>query len=111
MGSRHSMPHSRVGVAAIPDGDTVMSDPAMLRPLLPHIIENALKISPPESAVDISIARTPGEVEVRDRDRGPGIDPEFMERAFDPFTRRISPVPERSPAWGSACSRRARSLG
>lgn len=79
--------HSRVRVAAIPDGDTVMSDPAMLRPLLRHIIENALKFSPPESAVDISIARTPGEVEVRVRDRGPGIDPEFMERAFDPFTQ------------------------
>jgi signal transduction histidine kinase len=79
--------HSRVRVVAIADGDTVMSDPAMLTPLLRHIIENALKFSPPGSAVDISIARTSGEVEVRVRDRGPGIDPEFMERAFDPFTQ------------------------
>jgi signal transduction histidine kinase len=78
---------SRVRVIAIPDGDTVMSDPAMLTPLLRHIIENALKFSPPGSAVDISIARTSGEVEVRVRDRGPGIDPAFMERAFDPFTQ------------------------
>ena len=59
----------------------------MLTPLLRHIIENALKFSPPGSAVDISIVRTSGEVEVRVRDRGPGIDPEFMERAFDPFTQ------------------------
>ena len=36
--------------------------------------------------LDISIARTSSEVEVRVRDRGPGIDPEFLERAFDPFT-------------------------
>jgi signal transduction histidine kinase len=79
--------HSRVRVVAISDGDTVMSDPAMLTPLLRHIIENALKFSPPGSAVDISIVRTSGEVEVRVRDRGPGIDPEFMERAFDPFTQ------------------------
>jgi two-component system sensor histidine kinase KdpD len=78
---------SRVRVIAIPDGDTVMSDPAMLTPLLRHIIENALKFSPLGSAVDISIARTSGEVEVRVRDRGPGIDPAFMERAFDPFTQ------------------------
>ena len=79
--------HSRVRVVAIADGDTVMNDPAMLTALLRHIIENALKFSPPGSAVDISIARTSGEVEVRVRDRGPGIDPEFMERAFDPFTQ------------------------
>jgi len=79
--------HSRVRVVAIADGDTVMNDPAMLTALLRHIIENALKFSPPGSAVDISIARTSGEVEVRIRDRGPGIDPEFMERAFDPFTQ------------------------
>jgi signal transduction histidine kinase len=79
--------HSRVRVVAISDGDTVKSDPAMLTPLLRHIIENALKFSPPGSAVDISIVRTSGEVEVRVRDRGPGIDPEFMERAFDPFTQ------------------------
>jgi len=64
-----------------------MSDPALLKPLLRHIIENALKFSPPGSAVDIAIARTSGEVEVRVRDRGPGIDPEFLERAFDPFTQ------------------------
>jgi signal transduction histidine kinase len=79
--------HSRVRIVPISDGDTVKSDPAMLTPLLRHIIENALKFSPPGSAVDISIVRTSGEVEVRVRDRGPGIDPEFMERAFDPFTQ------------------------
>ena len=79
--------HSRVRVVAISDGDTIKSDPALLTPLLRHIIENALKFSPPGSAVDISIVRTSGEVEVRVRDRGPGIDPEFMERAFDPFTQ------------------------
>jgi signal transduction histidine kinase len=79
--------HSRVRVVAISDGETVMSDPAMLTPLLRHIVENALKFSPPGSAVDISIARISGEGEVRVRDRGPGIDPEFMERAFDPITQ------------------------
>jgi len=77
----------RVRVVATPDGDAVLSDPAMLKPLLRHLIENALKFSPPGSAVDISIARTSGEVEVRVRDRGPGIDLEFLERAFDPFTQ------------------------
>lgn len=92
--------HSRVRVVAIADGDTVMSDPAMLEPLLRHIIENALKFSPPGSAVDISIARTSGEVEVRVRDRGPGIGPEFMERAFDPFTQEDQSTTRAKPGLG-----------
>jgi signal transduction histidine kinase len=77
----------RVRVGAMSEGDTVMSDPAMLKPLLRHIMENALKFSPPGSTVDISLSRISGEVEVRVRDRGPGISSEFMERAFDPFTQ------------------------
>jgi signal transduction histidine kinase len=92
--------HGRVRVVAIPDGDTVMSDPAMLTPLLRHIIENALKFSPPGSAVDISIARISGEVEVRVRDRGPGIGPEFMERAFDPFTQEDQSSTRAKPGLG-----------
>jgi two-component system sensor histidine kinase KdpD len=78
---------ARVRVAAIPDRLTMMSDPAMLKPLLRHVIENALKFSPPGSPVDVSIARTSDEVEVRVRDRGPGIGLEFLDRAFDPFTQ------------------------
>jgi signal transduction histidine kinase len=92
--------HSRVRVVAIADGDTVMSDPAMLEPLLRHIIENALKFSPPGSAVDISIARASREVEVRVRDRGPGIGPEFMERAFDPFTQEDQSSTRAKPGLG-----------
>jgi len=91
---------SRVRVVAIADGDTVMSDPAMLEPLLRHIIENALKFSPPGSAVDISIARALREVEVRVRDRGPGIGPEFMERAFDPFTQEDQSSTRAQPGLG-----------
>jgi signal transduction histidine kinase len=78
---------ARVRVAARPDRLTMMSDPAMLKPLLRHVIENALKFSPPGSPVDVSIARTSDEVEVRVRDRGPGIGLEFLDRAFDPFTQ------------------------
>ena len=91
---------SRVRVVTIPGGDTVLSDPAMLEPLLRHIIENALKFSPPGSAVDISITRTSGEVDVTVRDRGPGIDPEFMERAFDPFTQEDQSSTRAQPGLG-----------
>jgi len=91
---------SRVRVVAIAGGDTVMSDPAMLEPLLRHIIENALKFSPPGSTVDVSIARTSGEVDVRVRDRGPGIGPEFMERAFDPFTQEDQSSTRAQPGLG-----------
>ncbi len=91
---------SRVRVMASSDDDTVMSDPAMLKPLVRHIMENALKFSPRESAVDVSIDRTSGEVEVRVRDRGPGIDPAFLERAFDPFTQEDQSSTRAKPGLG-----------
>ena len=91
---------SRVRVMAPSDDDTVMSDPAMLNPLVRHIMENALKFSPRESAVDVSIVRTSGEVEVRVRDRGPGIDPAFLERAFDPFTQEDQSSTRAKPGLG-----------
>jgi signal transduction histidine kinase len=91
---------SRVRVMAPSDDDTVMSDPAMLKPLVRHIMENALKFSPRESAIDVSIVRTSGEVEVRVRDRGPGIDPAFLERAFDPFTQEDQSSTRAKPGLG-----------
>jgi signal transduction histidine kinase len=77
----------RVRVQTIGDADTVMSDPALLNPLFRHIIENALKFSPPGSTVEVAITQASHEVVAVIRDHGPGIGADFMERAFDPFSQ------------------------
>jgi signal transduction histidine kinase len=78
-------------------------DPDLMGKALGHLIDNAVKYSPPSGVVDISfrvtepepegesafgfVLRAPMErhVEVAIRDRGPGIAAENRERIFEPF--------------------------
>jgi signal transduction histidine kinase len=55
--------------------------------VLSNLITNALKYSPPGSAVRVGARRSDGHIEVYVEDRGPGIPPELLPRIFDRFTR------------------------
>jgi signal transduction histidine kinase len=67
----------------------VWGDPAILEALLRQLVDNALKFSPTTSPVQITARLSEGDVvEVVIADRGPGIDTEFLPRAFDPFTQQ-----------------------
>jgi signal transduction histidine kinase len=79
---------SRVRLACESGAETVLSDPAILGRVLEEIIENALKFSPPQSDVDVGVHRLRDAVEIRVRDRGPGLSPEFLDRAFDAFSQQ-----------------------
>jgi signal transduction histidine kinase len=68
----------------------VASDPDIVKQVLRHVIENALKFSPIGSPVSMSVERTGDGVEVQVRDQGPGISPAFLGRAFEPFTQAHS---------------------
>jgi signal transduction histidine kinase len=72
-----------------PEGgsEIIVTDRAMVRAILRHLVENALKFSPADSPVDVSSANVIDGVEIRVRDRGPGISPAFLQQAFDPFTQ------------------------
>jgi signal transduction histidine kinase len=67
----------------------VWGDPAILEALLRQLVDNALKFSPTTSPVQITARPSEGDVvEVVIADRGPGIETEFLPRAFDPFTQQ-----------------------
>jgi signal transduction histidine kinase len=68
----------------------VVSDPDVVKQVLRHVIENALKFSPPDTPVTVGVKRTTDGVEIRVRDHGPGISPDFLDRAFEPFTQAHS---------------------
>lgn len=72
------------------EAPVVVSDSDIVKQVLRHVIENALKFSPLDSPVTVRARRTGDGVEVRVRDQGPGISPEFLGRAFDPFTQAQS---------------------
>jgi two-component system sensor histidine kinase CpxA len=66
---------------------TVEGDPELLRRAMENVIRNAIRYSPRESAVEISLARNDGKALVDVRDHGPGVPEEALPRLFDPFYR------------------------
>jgi len=52
-----------------------------------NVIRNAIRYSPREAPIDVSLARKNGSVLVDVRDRGPGVPEQALPRLFDPFYR------------------------
>ncbi len=80
---------------AMPQGDepppTMMGDADLVRLMIVNLIRNAIRYSPADGAVDISIALTGPIAMISVRDQGPGIPAEYIDRVFDRFFR----VPEK----------------
>ena len=66
---------------------TVEGDPELLRRAVENVIRNAIRYAPPQSAVEVSLARQNGRAVVDIRDRGPGVPEEALPRLFDAFYR------------------------
>jgi len=66
---------------------TVEGDPELLRRAVENVIRNAIRYSPRDSSIQISLARNDGKALVDVRDRGPGVPEEALPRLFDPFYR------------------------
>ena len=79
-------PHAEVAVDIDPRAELALCDREMLGQLLRHIVENAVKFSPPGETVEVRVARAGSRLLVRVADRGPGIDEDFLEH-WDPFSQ------------------------
>jgi two-component system sensor histidine kinase CpxA len=66
---------------------TVEGDPELLRRAVENVVRNAIRYSPREAPVEVSVARKNGHALVDVRDRGPGVPAEALPRLFDPFYR------------------------
>jgi signal transduction histidine kinase len=69
------------------DDASVEGDATRLRQVLANLLDNAVKSSPPDTPVEVTVSAGAGEVEVGIRDHGTGIAPEDRERIFDKFVR------------------------
>lgn len=74
-------------------------DAVLIVQLLDNLIDNALKYSPPEQAVELLLRQLPGELLIAVRDRGPGVPAAQRERIFELFERGPQPA---SAADGAA---------
>ncbi len=72
-----------VTVTGEPDPALVVGQPAQLERAISNLVDNAIKYSPPGTAVEIAVTST----DVVVRDRGSGIAPEDLPHVFDRFYR------------------------
>jgi signal transduction histidine kinase len=65
----------------------VAGDPDRLRQVMSNLLDNAVKASPPEGAVTVSLSEENGTAVLTVSDSGPGLSPDDLDRAFDKFVR------------------------
>jgi signal transduction histidine kinase len=89
----------------------VLADPARLRQVLEHLVENAVKYAPPETRVELGWTLVEGVVQLAVADEGPGIPPEWREQIFEPYARRQTETARGSGIGLYAARRLAESMG
>lgn len=62
-------------------------DPGRIRQALENLVDNAMRHAPPGSRIEIVVEVSGDQCWIRVLDTGPGFDPEFLPRAFEPFSR------------------------
>ena len=68
----------------------VLGDATRLRQIVWQLLANAIKFTPRGGVVRLSLDRTDDDAVLTVSDNGPGIDPEFLPRIFEPFTQEDS---------------------
>jgi signal transduction histidine kinase len=63
----------------------VRADRVKLRQILLNVLGNAIKFTPPQGRIELSVARSADRVSIRISDTGVGIPPEMTEHVFEPF--------------------------
>ncbi len=74
-----------------PAGDAcwVEGDPILLGSVLMNLLDNAMKYSPPKTAIRLEMARTESQVQLEVIDQGVGIPNDAWEDVFKPYVRRV----------------------
>ncbi len=93
----------QISVSAPAGEVTVVCDPVRIEQVLSNLLSNALKYSPPDSAVEVSVASAGDGAVIAVRDHGVGIPPDEHEKVFEPF-RRASTSPDGVPGIGLGLS-------
>jgi two-component system sensor histidine kinase CpxA len=65
----------------------ILGNRELLRSAIENVLRNAVRYSPTETPVDLSVARARSGLEIAIADHGPGVPPADLERIFEPFYR------------------------
>ena len=67
------------------NGLTIDADPVRLEQALTNLVENAIQHGGGE--ITVRASESDGDLQIHVEDRGPGFPPEFLDRAFERFSR------------------------
>jgi PAS domain S-box-containing protein len=82
----------------------VLGDADRLMQMIANLLDNAVKYTPADGSIELSVRAEGSDAVVRVRDSGVGIPPEFLPRIFDVFSRGRA-LPEQSrPGLGLGLS-------
>ena len=71
-------------------GNLVRADSARLQQIIWNLLVNAIKFTPRDGTISVTIASEPGRVQVEIADTGEGIAPEFLPHVFERFRQADS---------------------
>jgi PAS domain S-box-containing protein len=77
----------RLTVSVAPSGLLVEADEVRLTQVVSNLLTNAARYTPPDGEVDISAVTEDGEVVLRVRDSGVGIDADLLPEVFEMFVQ------------------------
>ncbi len=66
----------------------VLGDPDRLQQVVWNLVSNAIKFTPRDGSVELTVAREGSAVALEVRDTGQGIRPDFLPRIFDRFSQQ-----------------------
>ena len=81
LGSRKLETYIEPGLPLVP------MDALLIEQVLVNLVENAIKYTPPENPVELSVKREENRITVEVADRGPGLPEGDLERVFEKFYR------------------------
>lgn len=79
-------------------------DPARFQQIFWNLMTNAIKFSPPNGRIEVTLARADGRLVLQVRDFGQGIPPDFVPHLFERFTQSDAPGNRRHGGLGLGLS-------
>ena len=81
------VPHDRATIVAPAAPVQVNADPERLRQLIDHLLQNALKFSPPSAGIMVNVSASADEARIAVRDHGVGLSADDMTVLFTRYGR------------------------
>ncbi len=77
----------RILLDRVAEESKVLADPDRLAQVITNLVSNAVKFSPRDGEVGVTITHRDNRMRIAVRDHGPGIPPEFKPRVFEKFAQ------------------------